>query len=346
MSTKFTKHWRWALPVMLLGCLALPAAVGAQASLRDDVAGIRQRLDDLAYRLGGNRTVNRTEIRQELTALSDQLAAVEAQLDTPGWQGGYGRDRDRDGGRDWDRDRDRGRDWDRDRDYDTGVEREGWVPYSDATSSIQPAGARFDAWDRSRTFSAQTTRSKLSLTVNNVDYRATWTVGGNFSGSPKVTVTPKSSGDLQVLVRSANTTREFLISNGGLGPIFIRSGNAVVDDSYPTRGDATVRMTWVQPYYDQISAGQLSRSAAMDWFIRQVETGDYVIPELEVFGSYLRDIPAEVGGDIAILRYNSGAGTKTMVISDPRNSMSSFLQAINKAHAVYQSGGSVSIELR
>ena len=46
-----------------------------------------------------------------------------------------------------------------------------------------------------------------------------WTIRGDFSGSPKVTVTPKSSGDLQVMVRASNSTREFLISNGGLGPI-------------------------------------------------------------------------------------------------------------------------------
>jgi hypothetical protein len=60
------------------------------------------------------------------------------------------------------------------------------------------------------------------VTVNNIDYIATWKIKDAYSGKVEARVNPQRSGDVVLTVDDEHGQHEFLLKQGGLGQIMIR----------------------------------------------------------------------------------------------------------------------------
>jgi hypothetical protein len=99
-----------------------------------------------------------------------------------------------------------------------------WTRYGKSRISLSVGSrdyARFNGWERGYHFDADTgdRDGDLVLTVYN-GYTARWVLEDAYWGEPSVVVDPRDNGDLYVTVNSDDGTREFLIANGGLGPVY------------------------------------------------------------------------------------------------------------------------------
>ena len=97
-----------------------------------------------------------------------------------------------------------------------------WTRYGHSRETLTVGSdRRFDGWARGYSFSADQgdVDGDLVLTVNN-GYTTQWVLEDAYEGEPSVVVDPREDGDLYVTVTSDEGTREFLIADGGLGPVY------------------------------------------------------------------------------------------------------------------------------
>jgi hypothetical protein len=96
----------------------------------------------------------------------------------------------------------------------------GWQEYDQAALDYWPDTAVFTGWRQDRQFNASTDDNpgELIFTVQN-GYTAEWAIGNAFSGKPSVQADARPNGDLFITVESGWGRRDFLIENGGLGPL-------------------------------------------------------------------------------------------------------------------------------
>lgn len=86
---------------------------------------------------------------------------------------------------------------------------------------------RFAGWDYDRQFTANADRGDLTLTIDN-GYQAQWVINDaydDYYGTPAVVVDPRDNGDIYVSVTNDYGTREFMITEGGLGAMY--SGGSI-----------------------------------------------------------------------------------------------------------------------
>jgi hypothetical protein len=302
--------------------LAIP--VLAANSPRDDLDLIITQLDDVIENLTSKSSLSRTELtalRRDLNRLSRDLDGLRDRLGNS--QGGP-------------------------KPQHPGSD---WSQYSTAELTLWPNNARFTGWNKNRTFQTKTDdrEGRLQLSIDNIDYNANWTISQIHNGKAQVMIDPMADGDIYLTVKDSRGSRELLIRNGGIGPLYIRKGGGGFGP--PDKGTNPPRpeqgMAWSRPYEDLVTAGQISRSPGMDWFIGQVNADSYDASSLAGLGRYLRNnLPEQVRSEIGVLKYTQLWQTKRISIPDPRNSVSGFVYAMDKAYNFYQEGTNFSIELK
>ena len=86
-----------------------------------------------------------------------------------------------------------------------------------------PSGSRFTAWRQGADVSFDLApRGVIILDIDNVDYRARWTIEHGYEGGAEVRVHSVANGDVVLTVSDNNGTHEFLVQEGGLGQILYR----------------------------------------------------------------------------------------------------------------------------
>lgn len=240
-----------------------------------------------------------------------------------------------------------------------------WLTYPKAKAVIAPADAKFEGWGEAADINFRWGGyGQIIVEIANDNYKAQWTVDDAYHGSVNVSTQSQPTGDILIQVDDSLGQHEFLLHNGGLGP-FMHRVTREADASAPAEPAAEVTETaavqasapqtpaapkapagvWYQAYREQVAAGSLAGSEALEWFISQYETGDYESDSLALLCERLRSLEPEVQTALGKLAYTFDGQPRSIEIPDPRTSPVSFVQIMNRILGFTRGGEQYSIEL-
>jgi hypothetical protein len=293
-------------------------AAQAAVSVRTQVAGIRARLEDLIEDLDQRSALTATQtasLRRELVDIFADLEELEASLATSPAQPTTPTT------------------------PTTGMPQYSatWKSYLDATLRIRPQSATFNGWRSNANIQLDYgDAGQLLLTVNNVDYTATWTINKAYTGSVKTSVESENDGDVIVTVQDAGGTHQYMVKDGGIGPIYARATSVAGAPATPGSPGTTVTR-WYTPYREAVRRGTLEETRAMEWFIQQFQDNAYVSDDLQALGELLGDLTGVAqSGPVAYLSYVSGGRQQQVRIPDPRRNPGTFAEAMDLIYGLDQ----------
>jgi hypothetical protein len=215
-----------------------------------------------------------------------------------------------------------------------------WVRFGEATVRVSPTTARFSGWQAGNDIKVSYgDTGEILLNVTNGGYSANWRLRNAYTGGVKTTVTPETDGDILLRIEDSRGTHHFMIKDGGTGPIYIKGSAGPATPSAQASG-VQFSGTWFRAYRDSVTRGTLQRSEPMEWLIRQYEDDSFASSKLRDLGVVLGDLegtPLRTEA-IAVLRYNTATGERTLDFPDPRRSPAGFAAALRTLYDLQQGG--------
>jgi hypothetical protein len=298
-----------AVLIILLAALGSTPAGAAGDWVQADVEAIREHVGGLLAELSYSGALSADEVNElraeltrvhsELDALADRLAREEPapRADRPG----------------------------------------GWRAYDEVSISSDPPGAVFSGWQPKVKLDLEFGEyGVIEVGVIKNGYIAKCEVFGAYNGGVNARLESRSTGDIIVHVDDDLGSHEFLIENGGLGPVFVRGrpedGAATPDYLRPgvPAGD------WYQSYRELVEARQLDESPDMEWLIGQYLADDYDDSQLRLLGERLASLPADAYLDrLGWLDYETAGELRTMDVPDPRLNPAGFVHFAARLHQCF-----------
>jgi len=295
-----------AVLILLLAALSAAPAAAADDWVLADVEAIRDKVGGLLAELSYSGALSRDEVSElrgelsrihtELDALADRLAREEPRphSDRPG----------------------------------------GWLAYDEVAITSDPPGAKFTGWQPKVKMNLEFGEyGVIEVGVIKNGYIAKCEILSAYSGGVNASLESRSNGDIIVYLDDDLGSHEFLIENGGLGPVFVRGRpdtyGAVADYLRPgiPAGD------WYQPYRELVGARQLDESPDMEWLISQYLADDYDDSQLRLLGERLGSLPEDAYLDrLGWLKYESAGEFRELDIPDPRLTPAGFVRFTAKLH--------------
>jgi hypothetical protein len=313
--------------------LAFAVAPRAMAATTDDdarIAQVMEKLQDVITQLSYDNNLTRRQtddLRQTLAGLYRDLEDIRGD---GGVVAGYP-------------------------DYGTDNRADVWTRFGEASLRLNPATSRFSGWKTGNTIRVgYGDAGILYFTVQNGSYTARWTLDNAYSGNPHTTVKADSNGDVHLNVTDSSGSHEFLVKDGGLGPIYSRgwsytgnSGGGTYPQGgygYPSVPDGRSAGVWYKTYRTQVKDRALRDSTAMTWLIQQYQDNSFVNAKLRDLGVVLGQLEGTPlsSSPIGTIRYQQGGRSYELDIPDPRRSPSDFsavakvLYDLDKANAWYE----------
>jgi len=300
-----------ALILAALGLLfAVQPVLAADEALREVV-----RLRELVHDIISDLAVEKKLDRGELDDLQDELAQVYRDLDALADRLGF------DGVGN-----------------DPGA---GWQLYHDASFEQYPDNARFDYWTKKADIDLNWGNyGELELDVVN-GYQAECLIRDAYDGGVQASVETEYNGDIVIKIQDDLGTHEFLVKNGGLGPVYQRGRG----DYIPTKQTQPIEnmdwtgldgSEWYSGYQGLVDAEQIEESDGMEWLIRQYDLDFYDTDDLQVLGDVLRQLPVRSSNaPLGELTYRIGKHQREVDLPDPRFNPVGFVHSINKLYELY-----------
>jgi hypothetical protein len=217
-----------------------------------------------------------------------------------------------------------------------------WQSYPYFKRDTWPSGRTFKSWhefaDVNFDFGEY---GEIVLSIDNFDYATEITIQDAYNGRASVDTRTTNNGDVQLSVRDDEGEHEFLVQQGGLGELFIRGRKGYSPP--PTKAvspvDGADSGKWYGAYRELVRAGQLGESGAMEWYIAQYDSGDYVTPQLQVLGQLLGGLHgAGTAERLGTIVYTVNGKQKTMEVADPRLSPGLFVTLMTKVKQLSDAG--------
>src|SRR5688500_18644026 len=107
-------------------------------------------------------------------------------------------------------------------DYDPDEGRSNvWTRFGDAALRLNPTTARYSGWKQGNSIRVSYGDAGIIyLTIDNSPDTARWTLRNAYRGGVQTNVKAETNGDVRLTVTDNRGTHEFLIKDGGLGPIY------------------------------------------------------------------------------------------------------------------------------
>jgi hypothetical protein len=209
----------------------------------------------------------------------------------------------------------------------------GWVAYHDVTITSDPPGAIYHGWQPKVKMSLEWgAYGVIEIAVIKNGYISKCEIFNAYAGGVNANLESHSNGDIIVYIADDLGSHEFLVENGGLGPVFVRGRDDYYSGTHPVTGTAW-RGEWFRAYRDLVDARQLDESPEMEWLIAQYEFDDYDHPELRLLGERLSTLDPDSYYDrLGWMEYESGSYIREMDIPDPRLNPAGFTHFITKLH--------------
>lgn len=288
----------------LAACIAAPAQA-ADDWVLDEVESIRGAIDGIITELSYNATLDATEVvdlRTELSAVYRDLDRLADRLD-------------------------------RNQPLPYADRPGGWIAYHNVTIVSDPPGAVYHGWQPKVKMSLEWgAYGVIEIAVIKNGYISNCQIFDAYSGGVNASMESSNNGDITVYIADDLGSHEFLIENGGLGPVFVRGRDDYYSGIHPVTGGPW-RGEWFAAYRDLVDARQLDESPEMEWFIAQYEYDDYDHPELRLLGERLSRLDPDTYHDrLGWMEYESGNYIREMDIPDPRLDPAGFAHFITKLH--------------
>jgi hypothetical protein len=307
-----------------LGVALLATPALAQNVDREELAAVMEELQDVITQLSYEDSLTRTEtdnLRRTLAGLYRDLEALNGRV------AGYPPAGD-------------------DPDYGEG-RNSVWTRFGAATLGLEPLNARFAGWKTGNNIRVGYGQSGvIYLTIVNGAYTARWTLRHPYAGEIRSSVKAESSGDVRLTVNDDHGTHEYLVKDGGLGPVYSRNisgtgGGVVVNPGGSTSG------VWYKPYRNQVSQNLLRESTPMKWLIQQYQDNSFVNARVRDLGVVLGELEGTPLSyePIGTLRYQQAGRTYELDIPDPRRTPSEFAAFAKYLYDLDQAGRSYEFDL-
>lgn len=99
----------------------------------------------------------------------------------------------------------------------------GWLAYEDVVISAEPPDAEFTVWRPNVQLSLEFgAYGELQVAVAKNGYSSTCRILDAYSGDVSASLESRLNGEIVVDIEDELGSHEFLIENGGLGPVFVR----------------------------------------------------------------------------------------------------------------------------
>ena len=98
------------------------------------------------------------------------------------------------------------------------------------------------------------------------DQAIRWTLSEAYNGTVKTTVKADSNGDVHLFVTDSNGTHEFLVKDGGLGPIYAKGWVYGQRDDYPRSDNYPPAPSAAGVWYKNYRSAVTNRSAMSELF--------------------------------------------------------------------------------
>lgn len=203
-----------------------------------------------------------------------------------------------------------------------------WTRFGNATVTVSPSNARFTSWTADNSVELNYgDAGELLLNVRNSNYTSAWRLRDAYVGAVRTTITTQSNGDIQLRVNDTRGTHEFLVKDGGIGPIYTRG--LTVPDEAPFTPERIAQGVWFRAYRDAVQRGELQANEAMDWLIMQYQDNSFASVRLREFGVMLSELEGQPlrTNSIATMRFNREGREVALNFPDPRRSPAEFAVA-------------------
>ena len=234
-------------------------------------------------------------------------------------------------------------------DYNGGDRTDVWTRFGEAKVRLNPATSRFTGWKTGNSIRVSYgDAGLLYLTVANGPYTARWTLNNAYSGTAHTTVKADTNGDIHLSVTDSRGTHNFLVKDGGLGPIYSRGwtypGASYPRQDSPSVPDGRTAGVWYRTYLNQVRDRMMRESAPMTWLIEQYQDNSFVNSNVRNFGVVLGQLEGTPLSTtpIGTLRYQQAGRSYKLDIPDPRRSPADFaavakvLYDLDKDNAWYE----------
>jgi len=287
--------WVGVLALLFVATLARAADTPARQAARAiqdsrlDIA--MDKLQDVITQLAGEDTLSRAEtddLRHQLASVYRQLDDLRGKVDDFG-------------------------------PYVDQPATDEWSTFGNASVRLSNPEAQFIGWETGNTIRVgYGSPGVMYVTVENGPYTARWVLSGAYSGAVHTTVRPQTNGDVNLEVRDERGSHDFVIKDGGLGPVYIHNAQ-----SSPSSADAGV---WYRKYQAAVDHGDIASSAPMTWLIQQYDNGNYVSTAVRDLGRVLDNLEGTPlsSAPIAHLRYDRAGRTYELDVPDPRYDLNQF----------------------
>jgi hypothetical protein len=236
-----------------------------------------------------------------------------------------------------------------------------WRMFAKAKAVISPPEAAFSGWQDTADIDFRWGEyGQIILVVANDGYSAQWTIDDAYHGNVNVSTQSQPTGDIIVQIDDDMGQHQFMLNNGGLGPLLYRQTRVAAPPadapqppvlaSAPQPAPApapspALAGVWYRTYREQIASGNLAGSEALEWFISQYDSGPYDSPELERLGNSLRGLSGDARDSLGTVNYAVEGQARNVAIPDPRINPVSFIQLMNKIYGMQMAGQEYSIDL-